>query len=412
MSRDDSINIFKEMHLPPILKTYLDYTKGNETPTLFHLWIGISVLAGACERRIWIDTGFFKTGLNFYIILVSPPGICGKNTAFGMGYKLLKRANFNIVRDAITKEKIIVEMEDNRKVFNPENTGKIFQHSSITLVEEELNILTTSGQEMIKFLTSIYDTTDTYYYKTKHSGQYEIINPFLNLGGAAVPSWFSSDVANDVGNMGFLARSIVVFENEPRGIHPIPYMPPEQKALADVILSKLDKIGTMFGTITFDREAQDYFETWYKEHPIDVTEDYRILGYLVRKRRIHIWKLAALFAVANDRYIIKKEDIIGAIELLDYTEKKLRLAFSTIGGNKTAYLTNRVITYIHNEGGKVPLEKVVRKFYDEPSMTRQEFKDVIDTITEMHIARLSISGNDRYLELMVKDLDTIDKYLV
>lgn len=400
----------KNFHIPSILKTYLDYTEGNETPEIFHFWVGVSILAGACERRIWIDTGFFKSALNFYLILVSPPGICGKNTAFGLGYKLLKRADFNIIRDAVTKEKIIVEMEDYKRIFNVPDTSKLFQHSSVTLVEEELNVLATTGQEMIKFLTSIYDTLDVYTYKTKNKGQYELVNPCLNLGGAAVPSWFSSNVGDDVANMGFIARCITVFENEPRGSYPIPCMTPQQVGLKDKIVAKLDEIGGMFGPINFSEDAKNFFTCWYEKNPIDITEDYRILGYLVRKRRIHVWKLSAIFAITNGRYIIEVNDVMGAIEVLNYTEKKLQLAFSSLGSNKTAYIVNKLITYIANQGGKVTLENIVRKFYTEPSMSRDDFKDALNTIQEMRLADLIIDGKNRYLKLLVKDKKILEAY--
>lgn len=410
LSSDKGFKSMKNFHIPPVLKTYLEYTEGNETPEVFHFWVGVSILAGACERRLWIDTGFFKSGLNFYIILVSPPGICGKNTAFGLGYKLLRAADFTIIRDAITKEKIIAEMEDCQKIFNVPNTGKIFQHSSITLVEEELNVLATTGAEMIKFLTSIYDTLDIYTYKTKGKGQYEIINPCLNLGGAAVPSWFSTSVGDDVSNMGFIARCITVYENEPRGSHPIPYMTPRQRALKGKIVSKLDEIGGMFGPIIFSEEASRFFTEWYEKNPIDITEDYRILGYLVRKRRIHIWKLAGLFAVASGRYVIECDDVLGAIEVLNYTERKMKLAFSSMGSNKVAYISNKLITFLANNEGKASLERIVRKFYTEPYMTREDFKAALETIQEMKIARLTIVGNERYLELIVKDKKILEKF--
>jgi len=400
----------KDFRIPSILRDYLEYTEGNETPEIFHFWVGVSVLAGACERRLWIDTGFFKAALNFYIILVSPPGICGKNTAFGLGYNLLKEADFNVVKDAITKEKIISEMEDCRRIFNVPNTGKIFQHSSITLVEEELNVLATTGVEMMKFLTAIYDTTDVYTYKTKNKGQYEIINPCLNLGGAAVPAWFSTSIGDDISNMGFLARCITVYENEPRGSYPIPMMTDYQRALRSRILAKLDEIGGMFGPITFSKQASEAFVEWYEANPIDITEDYRILGYLVRKRRIHVWKLAALFAVASGRYVIEPDDVLGAVEALDYTERKMKLAFTSMGSNRVAYICNKLITFLANNDGKATLEEVVRKFYNEPYMEREDFKAALDTVQEMSIVRFYIVGGKRYLELVVRDKKVLDKF--
>ena len=406
----ESLKPVYNMKIPEVLKTYLEYSSGNESPTTFHLWTAIGVFAGACERRVWIDSGFFKLALNFYVILVSPPGICSKNTAFGLGQKLLRAADFTIIRDAITKEKIIDELEESKKVFNIPNSGKIFQHSSITLIEEELNVLATTGAEMIKFLTSVYDTIDVYTYKTKNRGQYEIVNPCVNLLGAAVPTWFSSSIGEDVGSMGFIARCITVYENEPRGMHPIPRMLPFQKTLKEKLIKKLGEIGSMFGAITFSESAAKVFEKWYIENPLDVSEDYRILGYLVRKRRIHVWKLSALFAVMEGSMIIDERNVEGAIQVLDYTEKKMRLAFSSMGANKTAYIINKIVTYLATHDGVGSLKEIIRKFYAEPSMDRMDFKNALETIEEMKIAKYIIEGNEKYLELIIKDEDLIEKF--
>lgn len=396
---DKQLEKLMGFQVPPILKTYLKYTDGNEAPSLFHFWTGIAVMAGACERRLIIDTGFFQSALNFFVVLVAPPGL-GKSSALNIGYKLLKEADFNTLKDSITKEKIIMEMDEMRRVYEIPETKKLLIHSSVTLIESELNMLTVTGQDMVKFLTTMFDTMPVYTHKTKGSGTIEVINPDLNLIGAAVPSWFSSDIGDDVMHMGFLARCIVVYENEPRGSYPIPYMSPEQKSLSEDILSKLDEIGGMYGSITFDAGAQKFYEDWYNANPIDVTEDYKIMGYLVRKRRIHIWKLAALFAVIEGGYIIQQHNIQGAIEVLDFTETKLRLAYTSLGSNKTAYLTNRVITYLsQQEGGIVGAENLLRRFYKEAGMDKQTFKDVMSNIEEMKVAKKIFKGHHMYFKL-------------
>jgi len=69
------------MKLCKFLEDYLLFTQGNETPEIMHLWVGISVLAGAAEKRVWIDRGFFRNYLNLYIVLLGPPGVCSKSTS-------------------------------------------------------------------------------------------------------------------------------------------------------------------------------------------------------------------------------------------------------------------------------------------------------------------------------------------
>src|SRR6516165_3921858 len=73
------------------LKAYMNYTRDSESPTSFHFWTGVSVLAGALRRRVWIDMKKFQWTPNFYIILVGPPGVAAKSTSISMGMNLLSQ---------------------------------------------------------------------------------------------------------------------------------------------------------------------------------------------------------------------------------------------------------------------------------------------------------------------------------
>jgi len=57
------------------LKSYMHYSSFSEAPDKMHFWVGVSTIAGALRRRVWIDQGYFQWTPNFYIVFVSPPGI-------------------------------------------------------------------------------------------------------------------------------------------------------------------------------------------------------------------------------------------------------------------------------------------------------------------------------------------------
>src|SRR6516164_4535938 len=73
------------------LKSYMQYTRDSESPTTFHFWTGVSTLAGALRRRVWIDMRKFQWTPNFYIILVGPQGVAAKSTSISMGMNLLSK---------------------------------------------------------------------------------------------------------------------------------------------------------------------------------------------------------------------------------------------------------------------------------------------------------------------------------
>ena len=128
------------------LEEYRKYTAANETPEIMHLWIGLSTLAGACEKRIWIDRGNFKVYMNLYVALVAPPGVCAKSSSINLGRNMLRELGFNVFEDSVLKEKIIQEMCELEKAVQKDD--KIFYHSSITYIASELNVLLASGIDL------------------------------------------------------------------------------------------------------------------------------------------------------------------------------------------------------------------------------------------------------------------------
>ena len=62
-------------HFKDWLSAFCDYASYGEAPRRMYHWVGISTIAGALRRKVWIDQTYFKWFPNFYVILVAPPGI-------------------------------------------------------------------------------------------------------------------------------------------------------------------------------------------------------------------------------------------------------------------------------------------------------------------------------------------------
>src|SRR5688500_10233816 len=72
------------------LQSYGEYTAGNEAPESFHLWVGLSTLAGATQRNVMLQMQYFDVLTNMFTILVAPAGTARKTTALKIGRNLLK----------------------------------------------------------------------------------------------------------------------------------------------------------------------------------------------------------------------------------------------------------------------------------------------------------------------------------
>ena len=71
------------------LQLYLNYTRAQESPELFHLWTGTTILAAALGRKCWINRGYYRLYPNLFCILVAGSAKCRKSTAVNIGVRLL-----------------------------------------------------------------------------------------------------------------------------------------------------------------------------------------------------------------------------------------------------------------------------------------------------------------------------------
>lgn len=378
------------MQYSDFLEQYRIYTQGNETPEIMHLWSGLSALAGACEKRLWIDQQFFQLYLNLYVILIGPAGVVAKSTSMGLALKMLREAGFNVLEGSVLKEKIIEDMETLVK-----ESPLGFNHASVTYVANELNVLLSSGVDMVKFLVDIYDKGDSYVYKTKKSGQYEIPYPAFNMIAAAVPQWFGDYVASDLGTTGFLARCIIVYEEEKRGSFPKLRYTEEQKRARERCMELIYSVSQMNGEVTMSQEADDYFCDWYNRQQHAPTRDYRINSYIERKNKIHVLKIAALMAIGDLRQKITKLDIERSIHLLEVTEKKMRLAYIIAGANKLAPYIHQILTILEQNNGQIPVQDIVRTFCHELNL--DDIRELMTTVEDMGEAKRIKEGKKAWL---------------
>ena len=90
--------------VPDWLDGYMEYTDNTEPPYLYRMWVGLSTLAAAMERKCCVEMGFLRFYPNMYVVLVGPSGRCRKGVAMTPGLLLLEELGLDnrIIADSIT----------------------------------------------------------------------------------------------------------------------------------------------------------------------------------------------------------------------------------------------------------------------------------------------------------------------
>lgn len=337
------------------LTAFVHYASFMEAPLKMYWWTGVSTIAGALRRRVWIDMVEFQWVPNFYIVMVAPPGIVSKSTTAAVGMKLLKEIpGINFGPDSVTWQKLVEDMgKANEMVLNPA-TGEYLPMSCVTISSSEFgNFLKTQDRDMVDTLVSLWDgQVGAFNKSTKGAGCDMIENPWINIIGCTTPSWIADNFPRYMIGGGFTSRTVFVYADKKRKTVPYPdeAAPPGHAKLRAELIHDLELISHMVGEYTLSDEAREWGRIWYDNHNKAEHNDLdraRFGGYLARKQT-HIHKLAMIIAASrSDFLVIEKDHLMTAAEMVDLVEADMPKIYDHIGLTQQTQNLAEMVDVIH-----------------------------------------------------------------
>jgi len=389
------------------LKSYMVYTRDSEAPDPFHFWTGVSTIAGALRRRVWIDMRKFQWTPNFYIILVGPPGLVTKSTTTRIGMKLLSQVDgIRFGPQSLTWQALTVALEESVEYvewaegLNLKNVA----HSSLTISVPELGtLLKMDDTALVDVLVSMWDgQLEDWGHKTKSSGNSLVKNPWLNLIGATTPSWLQNNFPEQMIGGGLASRVVFVFGDQKRHLiaYPDEVSPgPEYYKHEASLVEDLKEIAQIKGPYELDPEARKYGHVWYEklwnERPVHMASE-RYSGYLARKQT-HLHKMAIIIAAAqrNERIIIR-DDLVVADAALTQVEEHMGRVFQSIGVVDEAKHIAELTAYIRHYKAMTGEElfSFVRNY-----MSEKDFQNAVRIAVKGGIWAIDVKDNRKVLVL-------------
>lgn len=341
------------------LHGYMQYTATSESPDAFHFWTGVSTIAGALRRQVWIDERHFQWVPNFYIILVGPPGVAAKSTTLRSGMKLLDKLKIPFGPTSLTWQALTKSLEDSLttvKYFDRAGEEQKLVMCALTCAVAELGtFLKMDDPALSDVIVSLYDgQLETWQHSTKTTGNVTIQNPWLNIIGCTTPSWLENNFPEHMVGGGLTSRIIFVFGDKKRQLVPYPsdlVSTEAYRAMEEKLLFDLMEISTMKGEYLIDIAARQWGRDWYERHwtsrPEHMASD-RYGGYIARKQA-HIHKLSMVLAAAKrSKLVIEKDDLVEAEQLISSLEPDMQRVFTSIGLVDAARQTNEIVTYVRH----------------------------------------------------------------
>ena len=338
---------------PDWLSAYINYAGFSEAPRRMHFWTGVSAVAGALRRRVWLDMRYFRWIPNHYIVFVAPPGIVSKSTTVAIGMDILRKVpGINFGPDVVTWPALVTAFAASAESFL---VGEDFHtQCALTLESSEFgNLVNPSDPEMIDLLVTLWDSKQGGFKKvTKTSGSDLIENPWINLIACTTPSWIAGNFPEYVIGGGFTSRCLFVYADQKHKLVAYPglHVPEDMEATQIRLVQDLEHIATtLIGPYHLSPEAVEWGTQWYENHyakPPPLLSDDRFGGYLARKQT-HIHKLAMVLAAAqSDEMILTAEHLATANAMVSDLEIDMPKVFEKIGKTEDAVQADRFINFV------------------------------------------------------------------
>lgn len=397
------------------LKSYIEYTSTNEAPEVFNFWTGVSTIAGALRRRVWIDQKDFEWVPNFYIVLVAPPGVVTKSTTMSIGMSMLREIDgIHFGPDSGTWQAIAQSLVSAQE-FVPLEAGNfegdMDQMACITCAIGELGtFIDFQERKLIDALTNWWDCKrGVYEHKTVSSGSTTVTNPWINMIGATTPAWLRENVPESAIGGGFASRVIFIFADRKRQLVPYPGLVGDRdkyKELRADLVTDLRDISNMVGEMVLTPDAVEWGIEWYTKHnesPDIRLASERLGGYRARKQT-HIHKLAMVLSAAESSSgIVTAQHLKAAEQITTATETDMIKVFESIGVAPMSRLMQEVVSFLMAfKTKKMAVSQQMLYRHCFQIMSQQELSEVIEAMVKAGYLATKQTDNTIYFHLLVE----------
>lgn len=379
---------------------YLQYTEGSEPPRSYHVWCGLSVIAGALQRKVRLEWGFERIYPNLYVILIGASGRTRKGVALGIAKDLLTSISGIAIapESSSGRESTVLAMKRAMANYEDPYDGKIKVHCSLTAFSEELSVFLGQGDtKYLANLTDWYDSKDSWTYETIGRGTDSLQGLCFNLAGGTAPDWIQSMLPPEAIGGGWTARVIFVVEERKGKTVPKHELTEVEQELRDKLVRDLERISYIKGRAFFTKGGEEAYTSWYTAEDAKLAagkpavEDSRFASYCER-RPTHLRKLMMIYSASRgDDLQLTEEDFARAKQTLELAERKMHKTFGGLGQARYSDATEKIKEYIQLMG-TTTRKVLLAKFYRD--VDGSTLHTIEETLTQMGCIKVQLLPKD------------------
>lgn len=380
------------------LKGLSSYVENTEAAREFWHWAGVSTIASALQRKVWLPFGIERYFPNQYILIVGPPAT-RKGGPVGLSKNLLQAIQIPVAVDSSSKRKFTMELAEVGKSEFFSYKSKNYAQCSLSVISKELSsLLAVNPKEMVEVLTDLYDSHDTWDYSTRGQDEDKLNNVCVNFLAATTPVSLAAILPQEAIGGGFTSRCLIVYASDVYQRISRPTITPKQQELYKVLLHDLHHISQLVGEFSWTPAAEKVFDEWYYtiDKRLKHIQDEKVQPFLGRIHAV-VLKTAMAYRVDHtDELILDEPEIQTAIDAVERTLQSAGQAFGAHGVSRTGPETHKIIHQLRILG-EVTFRELLRHNYRNTN--KSELQEIISSIEAMGLCKTTYDTNTGQLHI-------------
>lgn len=369
------------------LSDFVECFQHGEAPPRVLYWVGVSTIAGALGRKVWIDEEIFRWYPNFYILIVGVPGEAKKSTSSSLGMTMLQEIGVDLGPEISTWQGLITHFADCAQLVRVGDEEQ--EMSCVTLELSEFGtFFDTSDHWLVDVLTRMWDNKPGPLIKnTKKDGNEVVANPWLNLIACTTPEWVTDNFRAGLAGTGLASRMLYIYCD--RSVRDVSYPSRSKikapKALRTDLVNRLKEIVKFNGPVQMTEAAYVWGDNWYKESKARArAANSEIERNFFAREQTHLHKLAIVIAASRGRLpVIDVADMIEADKHLQNLSVDSRRVFNVVGQTNTSKAALKIIDMLELNG---PMHR--RDLYRKGFFRTISIKDFMEALASALVAGL------------------------
>lgn len=360
--------------LANFVEAFCAYSETYNTTPLYAKAGALWMLGTAVRRKVGMRARGNSLHPNLFIELVGGPGTGKSQSINAVRSVFIPATNSNVIPASVTRAGMEDYMQSNLCQSKSPDGSLLLSHECIGLSEEMQGILPDQDLGHLTLYNILYDLPKSHKAQTRTHGAIGLEAPYCSILTGAQPAFLATTMPEQAWGMGFMSRSIMVFDTPRERRSMFELRDVDQKLKADLI-HDLKFISGMHGWVEWsDSAVALYDEWWVAEGGKPVPSSKRLaMGYNSR-RELHMAKLAMVHAIARqdttpEHLVVDLKDVGAAITDLLHFESQMKHIFIEMAATGSMVALQDVIDKVKTdtaEGKDTPeatmIEMLMQRF--------------------------------------------------